>query len=234
MTVIAYDGKSIACDSQETICETPLKVETKLLPFSFFDENSSDTRYFIAGISGHPAEALGLIKHYLTGPWLLGRPQPCPYVEAGVILVELHRHGNPLPWTVTRLSGQCGVVDVTHIKWAMGSGADYALGAMHTGASAARGCEIACKLNTNCSGPVTSIPLDQWFRALHDELGVDRAYPPFTITERGRPHGPAILGNNQSAAVRGRRAACAEPGSGHGALRAVEAAEGVEGIGAGS
>lgn len=175
MTVIAYDKATLACDSRESISDTPLTVPTKLLFFSF------EGRCFVAGLCGSPGGAYAVIRHYLIGAKVMDRPVPMnPYYESGVLLIEFNTE--PGKWKATRLSGECGLTDVTHIPWAQGSGADYAMGAMHAGASAEQAAEIACGLDKNCAGPINSIPLVEWNRAVSDGIGIAQRFPPFTTT----------------------------------------------------
>lgn len=49
-----------------------------------------------------------------------------------------------------------GPIECTY--YAIGSGSDYALGAMAMGASAARAVEIACELDPHCGGRVSVVP----------------------------------------------------------------------------
>ncbi len=131
MTTIAWDGTTLAADRQCTNGGTPMPA-TKL-----FSAVHNGRRY-LYGLSGTEDFAVGFRR------WCEGRgPQPdAPHGELTVLCVDdkgrLWWAGGRMIWT-----------RVTAPKWATGSGADYALGAMHAGASAVEAVRIASRLDVN-------------------------------------------------------------------------------------
>lgn len=123
MTTLAWDGRYLAGDRQATYGTTPVPV----------------TKVFRVGdiVVGYAGTASSIICHL---EWMqAGCPNPPPDFadDFGCLLVErgkLYRVGH----TLARER-----IDMPH--WAIGSGADYALGAMAMGADARTAVEVASR-----------------------------------------------------------------------------------------
>ncbi len=141
MTVIATDGKVMAADSLTTFGHERGRMAAKKL-------RAKDGRIFgVAGISGLIDD---LVDWYVKTP---RDPKEAPKAEGetwSMLVMEsdgrmFHVH-----------SSQCRPVEVA-APFAIGSGSEFALGAMLAGASPARAVEIACELSTACGLPVQQI-----------------------------------------------------------------------------
>lgn len=149
MTVIATDGKVIACDSQETGAYTERCAKLYRL---------TDGR--IAGTTGDSGLSLKMIR-YLDGEigadewfWTWGG-----YGEASLILVG-KKH-----WTNTDGSQEsergCWIIDSDSLEEiparlpaAVGSGSLLAMGAMEAGCSPKKAVKIAIRRDPYCGGPI--------------------------------------------------------------------------------
>lgn len=133
MSVIAWDGKSIASDRQITYGGAKVSI-TKLWRL---DDGS-----FMA-LTGNYDKALMVKNWYLQGadperyPAFQSQPEWATLViakKSGIVCYEQY----PIPFAV----------EGPYMAW--GSGQDFALAAMEAGASAYRAVEVACKLNVYC------------------------------------------------------------------------------------
>lgn len=161
MTVIAYRGGIMACDSCWTYGNTQtvsaIKIKRLKSGALFGGAGDNDARameLLLDGIKSREKlptrEALAATK--VEGMWLLALPRD------GVWVVSTGRHdesGYPYRadgeegddygiWPATTMGGYA----------AIGSGGDCALSAMDAGANAREAVEIACKRDINCRPPV--------------------------------------------------------------------------------
>jgi|HigsolmetaAR201D_1030396.scaffolds.fasta_scaffold40716_2 ATP-dependent protease HslVU (ClpYQ), peptidase subunit len=144
MTVIAVDDKTVAADG--LMCygnERAARPANKLL--------KREGRIF--GVAGTGIEEV-LITWYLDG----ADPEKAPKVTGDHWwnLLVIETDGRMLFFTSDAPYGQ-----PAKAPFAIGSGADYALGAMKAGASAKRAVEIACELNVYCGGEIVAFDLPQ-------------------------------------------------------------------------
>ena len=145
MTVIAWDGKTLAADSQSTS-----------------DNNTtiiSDGKIWVHGgllfgATGSRGEGLILAKWYIDGAVFDKYPVlPGPHdIDTDLIVVTQDEiavyYESPIP---------CPFSKDMQLAW--GSGAQAAMGAMAHGATAAQACEAACAVNVYCGLPVISLSL---------------------------------------------------------------------------
>lgn len=148
MTTIAWDGKSIAGDRLMTIGGTPVtSPESKIRKLTY------DGQPALAGHSGTSEYGRALVAWIADGC----RPGDAPELRTdednGCAAMVCTREG------VTLFSNSVRGVFLGKIRWAMGSGADYALGAMAAGASAKRAAEIAIALDVNSGFDVDVLKL---------------------------------------------------------------------------
>jgi hypothetical protein len=135
MTTVAWDGKTLAADSQSTtgsVRGTAAKLA------------KNRDGFLVAG-SGD----LGTVKVWIN--WVLaGMPpdqQPTSIEEANILVID--PRGRP-----SLFSGLAVAQPLPRRQWAIGSGGDIALGAMAAGADARQAVKIACKLDVYSGGRV--------------------------------------------------------------------------------
>ena len=143
MTVIAWDGKTLAADKQSTICGyagTTTKVHRVpegLVAFSGGGSHAAELlRWFQAGrpegAFPKSTEELGAGSTFITK-------------DGQVLLCSYH---GPFP-------------EVVEDKFfARGCGRDYALAAMHLGHDARTAVEVACALDVNCGMGIDTLELE--------------------------------------------------------------------------
>ena len=129
MSVIAFDGKTMAADRQAT----------------FGDSALSASKVF-----AHEGVMYGCCGNYedtlLFRQWVEGgqREKDMPELESCGFLVHDPEQGLFL------MSERLVPIPVEAEKWAIGSGADFARGAMAAGKSAEQAVEITCDLCLSC------------------------------------------------------------------------------------
>lgn len=142
MTTVAWDGKTLAADRQSTAGGTPYQT-TKV-----FEAFGPDGRRWLYACSGISSECQEFTRRINAG-------QPMPeFKELAVLAVDDQGH----VWqAVENLMWERKEIK----RWAMGSGADYALGAMAAGATAFRAVQIASELDVNTGLGVDLIDLEK-------------------------------------------------------------------------
>lgn len=148
MTTIAWDGKTMAADRRYVIGGTPLRApEPKIRRLTFRGEQA------VAGASGDGTHGDMLIAWLAAGAREDQPPSLSDSEEdrCAVILAT--------PSGVWVFANSITGVALGQIKWAAGSGADYALGAMAAGASAKRAVGIAISLDINSGCGVDALRL---------------------------------------------------------------------------
>lgn len=154
MTVIAYDGKSIAADRLSTWDREPVPNPTNKIRLL-----RDGSRRFAVAHAGEQAQAYRLLWHYLHGDRIAGVLMPYARIgdeKCSLMVLEL------LPESCHRCTiiGHAGdETDVTDAKAAIGCGQDYAIGAMYAGADAGAAAQIACQLDTLCGNGITTYTL---------------------------------------------------------------------------
>lgn len=144
MTVVAYDGKTLAADRQATYGNTPFPV-TKIFRVG---------NDLVAG-SGDWSECLAFLEWYESVKFAkLGGSPPKPDFKEGFGILVI-RNGE-----LWRYERELVPFLINVPFWAIGSGADYALGAMACGKSAKEAVEIACQFDINCGLGVDVVEVD--------------------------------------------------------------------------
>ena len=136
MTTIAFDGKSIAADCQSTYGSFPVKAH-KLNHLTYKGHPA------VAGCDGTIQEFDPIIEWVKGGCKKKQRPdveEEKPDFSIMVVTDE---------GKVFYASNSLFFHDMGKTKWAIGSGADYALGAMEAGKTAKESIEIAMRLDVN-------------------------------------------------------------------------------------
>lgn len=134
MTVIAWDGQTLAADRQRTFGGTPttMRKARKIV--------APDGRVFLVGCCGRS----DFIQMFLA--WLEGGERPSfPVTEdfAAIVIDQRHRI-----WVIHDTLIYVEVFGIA--LWGIGSGGNYAMGAMEHGATAAQAVKVASRLDINC------------------------------------------------------------------------------------
>lgn len=136
MTVIAWDGTTLAVDSLVTFDNRR----------SYTDKLFKNGNEVIA-VTGNMDVCMNMLARYKAGNVDLSDHIPqAEYNESRLVIAS--RDG--VVWM-----GEGGfLVKVNDPFFALGSGADFAIAAMHCGKSAVEAAEIACIYDINCGGKV--------------------------------------------------------------------------------
>jgi len=136
VTVVAANGEMMAGDTEcihdEIVKSTHRKVHVV-----------RDTLVGYAWDMDSGIEFLGWCKR---GRGSRGKPRDLSIEFTGLILDESGIYEYKSPLVPIRIEGEF---------WAIGSGAQAALGAMRMGADPAEAVEIACEIDPYCGGPIT-------------------------------------------------------------------------------
>jgi len=130
MTTIAWDGKILASDKQINDEGRPI-VGTKIWRIEVKGE------IYLLGFCGGYGSALKFVEHFKKKGWM-----KYPEVKDATILVLSKDNGSTLESDAT-------ITPMNECPWAIGSGGDYALGAMKAGATAEEAVAIAMELDIN-------------------------------------------------------------------------------------
>ena len=134
MTTVCWDGRSMAADKQSTLGNTPIPVVTPKIRRMIFNGESA-----IAGYSGTCTYAEAVLLWIEQG--CQGIKPDKEKEDDSCSLMVATRHG------VTYFGDRFIGDDLGNVQWAIGSGCDYALGAMGAGASAKRAIEVATRFD---------------------------------------------------------------------------------------
>lgn len=143
MTVIATDGRTIAADSQMTYGSNE-RAAARV-------KKIGRSNGYIFALSGTPIFDT-VVKWFLDG----ADPKAMPTTAEGWWLLvidakgrmSLYSENKPYPGPVSP-------------PFALGSGCDFALGAMYAGASPEMAVRIACKLDIYCGGEIDVLEIPQ-------------------------------------------------------------------------
>lgn len=140
VTVIAYDGKRLACDSGVSlgrICQPGVK-------WREFHKDGQKTIMVLAGSSLRGIEMMDWYESGCLAPFPERDDE-----EDDATLIVAESDGLFEYWN----RGTRMTVDPDG-KYAWGCGYEVALGALHAGANATKACHVACKLVSGCLPPV--------------------------------------------------------------------------------
>lgn len=144
MTVIAWDGKTLAADKRNTsygYASTVTKI--RRLP---------DGR--LAGASGDCTLCMALLEWAATGMPKDSFPKGgAPDETATLVVIE--RDGRAVSYAKTPLPLLC-----EDAYYAMGAGRDYALAALYLGHDARKAVEVACALDVHCGNGIDTLTLE--------------------------------------------------------------------------
>lgn len=141
MTTIAWDGRMLAGDRRSTWGGTPTQIDTKLVR-----ARHPSGRVLLVGCAGITEEC------HAVREWLLGQRDQPEVTDVRIMGVD----DTGFVWVGSKPGFWA---PVGRRPWAIGSGADYALGAMAAGKSARQAVLIASRLDTYTGDGVTVLRL---------------------------------------------------------------------------
>lgn len=138
MTTIAIKNGIMAADSRMTVDGRMSKC------IKIFRRHGD-----ILGVAGDDAPALLFLDWYMSG-----KPRPNQLIEGNADFHVLVLDKKRRIWLYDKW---CRGEQITAPFYAIGTGADAAMGAMHSGVSARRAVAIACKVDVNSGLPVVTM-----------------------------------------------------------------------------
>ena len=157
MTTIAWDGETIAADSQDTYNDMKTLSSQKLFRIDW-DDGTAD----ILATAGHGSAGMVFIEWYEGNPELDIDPQEYKLAINDTNLVDWDDDFHILVWNddgLFEVDRYYKMSKVDEPFFAVGSGACAALGAMHMGATAKEAVEIAKKIDLYTGGKVKTLTL---------------------------------------------------------------------------
>ena len=146
MTTIAFDGKTLACDSRHRSGD-----DIRHIPH---DKVAKVGDLYV--VAAGSVDALLEFRRWVQdGADLEKYPAICKDDEHGMVGATVDADGVVSEYAYRGLPRYQG----TTRCYAMGSGSSYALGAMEAGADAAKAVEIACRYDSGSGLPVKSYPI---------------------------------------------------------------------------
>lgn len=142
MTVIAWDGSTLAADKQSTFAGLP-RTTTKI-------HRAKDGS--LMGATGTTAVCAALRNWYDAGA--VSADFPDPKGDAGLLVVR--PNGELLLW-----DGNATPIRIEDKFHAMGSGRDFAIAALHLGHTAREAVEVACKYDVYCGRGIDEMDLNE-------------------------------------------------------------------------
>ncbi len=144
MTVIAWDGKTLAADKAGTNCGYARTV-TKIY----------SVPGGIVGFSGDGSRAMELLAWFRAGRVVADYPKFQEDADTAVGNIFIAEDGRSLTYL------HSAYPELHEDKFnAIGAGRDYALAAMYLGFSATRAVEVACALDVNCGNGIDTLTLE--------------------------------------------------------------------------
>lgn len=166
MTTIAYAGNGhIAADSRRCSGDliSPVAVDKILLV-------QHNGKRYLVGMSGTPGFIAELVKHHLLREArqiagidrLFVASNPDTANASSAIVVHLDEEAGH---RVYHLDPNGLADDITGVPWAVGSGREYAMGAMAANADAQQAVAIAARFDAWTGGPIRSVSIEAMKRA---------------------------------------------------------------------
>jgi len=159
MTVIVWNGKTMAADRRATMHGTTLTVQ-KIWRLEVVPGFEGEILWGASGKAWQVAEMLAWFR--------AGRPldkfpasQRDEELFSDILVIERDERGlQPGRYRVWHYQRGPEPFEVLSTPCAIGSGRDMALGAMHAGASAGQAVEICCEYESGCGEGVDLLTLD--------------------------------------------------------------------------
>jgi hypothetical protein len=147
MTVIAYDGTTIAADSLRTYGNERCLWPARKLHFRH------RLIYALCGAASLTDAVIGWYQHGAKYKEMPVSADPKEY-DWSLWVIDPRE-----PDKFTSIQSVCGYPSIAHPPFAMGTGADYATGALAAGKGAIQAVQVAIKLEIHCGPPVQSIDI---------------------------------------------------------------------------
>lgn len=144
MTVVAWDGKTLAADKRATNCGMIYSVQ-KIMRID---------RDTLAGISGHLGHGLAVCAWLKAGRDVATFPKAEKDDQAFVMVI--HRDGR-----IERFEGIALPILVEARTHVIGSGRDFALAALHLGCDAVEAVGVASALSSECGNGINTLQFEQ-------------------------------------------------------------------------
>lgn len=142
MTVIAWDGRTLAADKRNTCVGNPSTV-TKIFKIEGVG---------LVGFAGDADHALCLLHWFRNDMVMADYPKVMESSNASALLIDTAGQA----WSYAKLAHPQRIEDRF---CAMGAGRDYALAAMHLGKTAREAVEVACALDVFCGNGIDTLEL---------------------------------------------------------------------------
>lgn len=159
MTTAAWDGKTLASDSMSTIGTTPVNGQTKILALRRPSVGSG----MLVACAGTWGQGMRLVRSFcanwrtiVQGERLISCDPVVGEDGATVILVVIRPTADRL-WTAYLITRDGEITDITGRKWAIGSGGEFAMGAMAMDAGAIKAVRIAAELDVHTNNVPQSV-----------------------------------------------------------------------------
>lgn len=139
MTTIAFDGKTMACDTRVVCGSNCYNTDYKIY--------ENDT--YVIGVAGDAGVGTMLIDC----PYIL-QPRPYDYDFEALVFVKDTEKVYKVAFYKSWDCALSSVIPVADVRAAIGSGSPYALAAMYLGNTAARAVTVATQFDTNTGGKI--------------------------------------------------------------------------------
>lgn len=145
MTVIAWDGKTLAADRRSVVNGT-IRSVTKI--------SRHPSRRELMAISGSLVDGLEVQNWYVSGGAPDSFPATCRQADNFARLIVISADG------VRCYEGAPIPIKFDDKRNAFGSGCDFAMAAMHMGCDAKQAVEVACALSSECGDGIDTLTLE--------------------------------------------------------------------------
>lgn len=146
MTTVAWDGRTLCGDTQVSRGTVRGRIKTKVFRLAYQGE------HVLVGISGNQAHAMRIIEWIEAGSPEDAKPD-IPGDDHGDCLLIIRGRA-------FRLESGLFPLLIEEPFFAIGSGAEMAIAAMHCGRTAREAVEVACEYDIHTSGPITEVSLE--------------------------------------------------------------------------
>ncbi len=143
MTIVAWDGKTLAADKRTSF--GGLHATTTKL------HRIDGMLIGCAGLTAHITEMVAWVK---AGREAAQLPTPQRSTSDCISMLLIDRDGSVLHYESSAYP-----ILIEGDKWAIGSGRDFAMAAMHLGCDARRAVEVACALDATCGNGIDTLEL---------------------------------------------------------------------------
>jgi ATP-dependent protease HslVU (ClpYQ) peptidase subunit len=144
MTTIAFDGKTMACDTRVVCGSNCYNTDTKIY----------ENEFVVIGVAGDAGVGILLVKD--DG---ILRPQPYDFDFEALVFVKDTEKVYKVAFYKSWDCALSSVIPVADVYAAVGSGSPYAPAAMYLGHTATRAITVASQFDTNTGGKIIVKPL---------------------------------------------------------------------------